>query len=197
MVSQLKQRKKLGKVVLGVCLALGLVGCSVIGESLDDTPNAGPCPVAATMGIASRVVEVRGKELYSNVGFTGEVVDVRSFCRYVGDNPIEMELEVDFALGRGPAAMGEATHQYEYFVAVTRRNTAVLKKQYFPINAKFDGDRDRVGYTEKLDGIVIPRASETVSGANFEVLVGFRLSEEELAFNRAGKRFRIDAGLEE
>jgi dihydrofolate reductase len=41
-----------------------------------------------------------------------------------------------------------------------------------------------------IKGIVIPRATPTVSGANFEVLVGFEVTPEMAAFNREGKRFR-------
>jgi len=48
--------------------------------------------------------------------------------------------------------------------------------------------------TEKVEGIVIPRATPTVSGTNFEVIVGFDLTAEELAYNRSGKRFTINTG---
>jgi len=41
-----------------------------------------------------------------------------------------------------------------------------------------------------LKGISIPRASAKVSGANFEVLVGFDVTPEMIAFNRDGKRFK-------
>jgi hypothetical protein len=48
--------------------------------------------------------------------------------------------------------------------------------------------------TEEIDRIVIPRATADTSGENFEILVGLELTPEQLAFNRAGKRFRLDAG---
>ena len=34
----------------------------------------------------------------------------------------------------------------------------------------------------------------TTSGANFEVLVGFDVTPQMAAFNRDGKRFRLNAG---
>jgi len=46
---------------------------------------------------------------------------------------------------------------------------------------------------EHIDDIVIPRATATVNGSNFEVLVGFDVSPEMAAFNRDGKRFRMNA----
>jgi hypothetical protein len=50
--------------------------------------------------------------------------------------------------------------------------------------------------TEEIEGIVIPRANAEVSGENFEVLVGFELTPEQVQFNRDGKRFRVDAGAD-
>lgn len=178
-------------------LAAAATGCSSIGDTLDTTPNAGPCPVAAVMYDASRLVEIRGEELYDNVGFTGEVTHVDGFCRYHGDEPIEMEIDIEFALGRGPAAADESARSYEYFVAVTRRNRAVIEKETFSFDAKFPRGADRTTHKEHFSGIVIPRANETISGSNFEVLVGFVLTDEQLAFNRQGKRFRVNAGLDD
>jgi arginyl-tRNA synthetase len=48
--------------------------------------------------------------------------------------------------------------------------------------------------TETLKTITIPRADEKVSGGNFEVLIGFDVTPEMAAFNRDGKRFRVNAG---
>jgi len=48
--------------------------------------------------------------------------------------------------------------------------------------------------TESLNRITIPRATETTSGTNFEIIVGFDLTPEQIAWNRAGQRFRVNAG---
>ncbi|MDP3595239.1 MAG: Tat pathway signal sequence domain protein, partial [Phenylobacterium sp.] len=47
---------------------------------------------------------------------------------------------------------------------------------------------------EKIGQVTIPRATQTTSGANFEILVGFDVTPEMAAFNRDGKRFRLNAG---
>ena len=54
--------------------------------------------------------------------------------------------------------------------------------------------QDRLYRTEAIKQILIPRATPTVSGANFEVLVGFEVTPEMAAFNRDGKRFRPNVG---
>ncbi|MEQ1609008.1 MAG: hypothetical protein ABL956_08600 [Hyphomonadaceae bacterium] len=175
---------------LGLSAMLLASGCAAV-EALDSSPNAGPCPVAATLYDASRLVEVAGVERHENVGFTGAVEGVRSFCRYIGTNPITMDIEIDFAFGKGPKAQG-SSRSYPAFVTVTRRDRAVLAKEVFDVNVTFPPGADVVRVTEQVPGIVIPRANETVSGTNFEVIVGFQLTPEQLAYNRSGARFTIN-----
>jgi len=175
--------------------AVILTGCGAgkIADSFDTHQNAGPCPPVGALYDSSRYVEFDGGgELYSNIEFTGEIIDVRLFCRYVEDNPLEAEVEIDFAFGKGPAADSSA-HTYPYYVAVTRRNGKVLAKKYFNTEGNFRG-QNLTGKTEVIGTIEIPRVDESISGTNFEVVVGFELTQEQLEFNRAGKRFRMDAG---
>ena len=77
---------------------------------------------------------------------------------------------------------------------MTTRNDAILAKEYFDLPVTFPAGQDRVYATEKLETITIPRADAKVSGGNFEVLIGFDVTPEMAAFNREGKRFRVNAG---
>ncbi len=156
-------------------------------------PNEGPCPQALVLWDAARKVQIGQPEVFANVGFTGEILAVRSFCTYVGDDPIRANLEIDFAFGRGPAASG-LDADYPYFVAVTRKDKAVIKKEVFEQNIKFKPNNNIVYRTEKFAQITIPRKQRDTSGGNFEIIVGFDLNEKELEFARSGKRFRVDAG---
>lgn len=171
-----------------------LAGCAGndISDAFDSRQNAGPCPAAASMYDVSRYVSFKddGNELYSNLNFTGEIVDVKIWCRYAGADPMEAEVEIDFAFGKGGAAT-ENSHTYPYFVAVVRNSGKVLNKEYFAVQSDFrDGTID--GARELIAKITVPRVDETISGSNFQILVGFDLSQEQLEFNRAGKRFRLD-----
>jgi hypothetical protein len=100
---------------------------------------------------------------------------------------------VDFTLGRGPQAQGRAK-TYRWWVAVTERNRSVIAKEHFALNAQFQPGQDRLAADESLGGITIPRKDDKVSGANFEILIGFDVTPEMAAFNRDGKRFRATAG---
>ncbi|MCR5873288.1 Tat pathway signal sequence domain protein [Phenylobacterium sp. J426] len=156
--------------------------------------NAGPCPFVKTLYDAARYVEFKdGREASANVGFSGEIQGISAGCEYKDDKPIEVAMEVLFELGRGPQAEGRAK-TYRYWVAVTDRNRSVLEKQVFDLPVTFKEGEDRVYVRETLKRIVIPRAEMTTSGANFEILVGFDVTPQMAAFNREGKRFRLNVG---
>ena len=182
--------------ILGLSI-FGLEGCRsarevfAVGEAAEKNP--GPCPEAFSLYETSRLVEFKGSESYENVGFTAEINKVRSLCRYYGERPIEADLSMDIAFGRGPAASG-STATYQYFVAVTRKNIDVIEKQVFPITITFPKGVSVVEATENVGQIIIPRDNENTSGANFEIIVGFELTQEQIAFNADGKRFRVSAG---
>ena len=181
----------LGALALGACQSTA--DALRIGEGGER--NAGPCPRAFALYDAARIVELRGeRQVFSNVGFTGEIAKVRSLCRYVGERPIVGDIEIDMNFGRGPAAGEQSTATYQYFVAVTRKNLAVIDKQTFPVTVEFPAGADRVSVTETISEYVIPRATETTSGENFEIIVGFEVTPEQRAFNADGRRFRVTAG---
>lgn len=179
--------------------ALAVTGCQstqevlAIGEGAER--NVGPCPRAFALYDAARIVEFRGDgESFANVGFTGEIEKVRSLCRYVGDNPITGDVDITFNLGRGPAAADQSEAIYQYWVAITRKNIAVIDKQTFPLEVRFPAGTDRVTVTKSVEGFQIARANDTTSGENFEIVVGFEVTPEQREFNAEGRRFRVNAG---
>jgi Ni/Co efflux regulator RcnB len=156
--------------------------------------NAGPCPFVKTLYDASRYVEFKdAREASANVGFTGEIQGISAGCQYKDDEPITVAMDVLFELGKGPQAAG-SSKTFHYWVAVTDRNREVIAKQNFDLPVTFPAGKDRVYMTDSLAKIVIPRGSQTTSGANFEILVGFDVTPQMAEFNRVGKRFRVNAG---
>ena len=155
--------------------------------------NAGPCPYVKVLYDAGRYVEFKDNKVSSNtVGYTGEIQNLSAGCSYKRADPIHIEIELLFGLGRGPQAVG-STKDYPYWVAVTDRNRDVIAKQYFTLHAVFPAGADRILMTDRINGITIPRANTNVSGGNFEVLVGFDVTPEMADFNEQGKRFRVNA----
>ncbi|MDP3855226.1 Tat pathway signal sequence domain protein [Phenylobacterium sp.] len=156
--------------------------------------NAGPCPYVKVLYDAARFVEFKeGREASANVAYSGEIQGISAGCQYKDDEPIKVMMEVLFELGKGPQATGDSKN-YRYWIAVTKRNDSIITKQYFDLPVKFAAGQDRIYATEEIAQITIPRASATTSGGNFEILVGFDVTPQMAAFNRDGKRFRVNAG---
>jgi len=155
--------------------------------------NAGPCPYVKILYDAARYVELADYQRPSvqGVGYTGEIEGVSSDCTYRDEDPIRVDFNLLFSLGKGPSAQGDG-QTYRYWVAVTERNAAVLDKEYFDLPVNFGGS-DRAT-AEPAHTVVIPRAEATTSGGNFEILIGFEVSPEQAEFNRSGSRFRPLAG---
>ena len=156
--------------------------------------NAGPCPYVKTLYDAARFVEFKdGREASAAVGYSGEIQGIAAGCQYKETQPIKVTMELLFEFGRGPQAAGRQK-TYRYWIAVTDRNRDVLAKETFDLPVTFKEGEDRVYIRESIDQILIPRAEITTSGANFEILVGFDVTPEMAAFNRDGKRFRLNVG---
>lgn len=156
--------------------------------------NAGPCPFVKSLYDAHRYVEFKdNREASAAVGWSGEIQGISAGCAYKDDQPIQVTVEVLFEFGKGPQAQGNQK-TYRYWVAVTDRNRAVIAKQTFDLPVTFPEGQDRVYLTENLNQIVIPRAGIGTSGSNFEVLIGFEVTPQMAAFNREGKRFRLNVG---
>jgi hypothetical protein len=157
-----------------------LSGCA----TLSDQPNVGPCPVAAALYEADRIVVFQGSSTLDNVAYSAAITNVRSTCRYFGDEPIRQVVDIDLEAGLGPA--GEpGEKELPIFVAVTRAGQVVLERETFNISVDLERRGRRIALTEEIDSITIPRAEETTSGTNFEIVVGFALSPQQLAFNRS------------
>lgn len=185
---------RIAAIILSTSL---LAGCETARRfSEADEPNPGACPNALSLYDAHRYVEIKGDEVtYDNIGFTGEITNVVSFCRYTDNRatPIDVDLGIEMAFGRGPAAEGSEKTFY-YFVTVTRTDSGVISKEVFPITVRFAPGEDRVSFIQEFEGIQIPRATPTTAGNNFEIIIGFELTSEQIEFNRTGQRFRVTAG---
>jgi len=159
---------------------------------LSQRVNAGPCPYVKILYDAARYVEMAdNRPALANIGYTGEIEGVTAGCSYRGEEPITVQMDLLFNLGRGAQATSDRRN-YRYWIAVTARNEAVLAKEYFDLPVDFEGGR--TASVTQQQTIVIPRAGVEVSGSNFEILVGFDVTPEMAEFNRDGSRFRVNAG---
>ena len=156
----------------------------------------GPCPYVKVLYDAARYHEFKdNKETAGAAMWTGEIEGISSDCAYKGSEPIHVGMNLGFSLGRGPMADGQ-TKIYHYWIAVTERDKTVLAKQEFDLPVTFKPGENTVHVDTQIGNVQIPRGDITVSGSNFEVLIGFDVTPEMADFNRQGKHFRYVTAAE-
>ncbi len=180
----------MNKALVGALFA-ALVTVSACGSTREaKQSNPAPCPNIVVLADAARFVQFDGEETIEDITYSGEITNAVIACRYVGADPIEVEVDLTMAFGKGPKGEnGEKV--FNYFVAVARRDLEVIAKQEFPAPVEFTDSRRVVVFEDEIDRITIPRAGENTSGVNFEIIVGFSLTPDQAIFNRSGKSLKF------
>ncbi len=162
-----------------VVLPGALAGC---GSWFDKPAPPPPCPQVAQVEDASRLTRFSGagRDL-TDVAFEAELGGMAGSCAYDG-NEIDVELSVQFIASRGPADQSRRA-DFTYFVAIARLDQTVLAREEFDSYIEFPGNQTRAGIVEEL-AQRIPIESGA-RGDSYVIYVGFKLTPEELAFNRA------------
>ena len=165
------------------------VACSSIDQK-SRAANPAPCPNVLVLNDAARLLEFDGDEVLENIAYTAEITDVNVGCRYFGGEPIDADVTIDLAFGKGPKGE-EGKKYFKYFVAVTRKDLEVITKKEFVVAADFKGDKQLVFAEEEIDKIIIPRVNDDISGVNFEIIIGMSLTTKQAIFNRSGKSLKF------
>jgi hypothetical protein len=153
-----------------------LAGCSSSGP-----PK--PCPRVGVLDEAQRLVRFApgpGRDL-TDVRFEAEIGVRAGSCEYTKkDSRLEVEMAVEIQAVRAPNAGRRG--EFEYFVAITDRSQRILERQSFTAVIPFEADRRSGGALEELIQTIPLKPSQL--GNEFEIIVGFALSPDELAYNR-------------
>ena len=172
-------------------LALPLAACETLGLSSPD-PNmvvdTGPvCPVTAVLSDATTVTKLKpgspaGSRDAANVVFTAEMSQAMLDCDYDRTNN-RLTVGIEFAVKatRGPAAQG-GEPQLDFFVAIVDADNNVLSKSVFHGQPEMRGRMSNT-YTQSIDNFPVPLAMDK-RPYDYEILTGFQLSPDELAYNR-------------
>jgi hypothetical protein len=174
-----------------VAFALPLAACETLGLSTPDPATVvdlGPvCPVTAVLSDATTVTKFRpgtpaGSRDPATVVFTAEMSQAMLLCDYDRQNN-RLQVDVEFAVKatRGPAAQG-AEPQLDFFVAIVDADNNVISKTVFHGQPEMRGRMTNT-YTQSVDNFPVPLAMDK-RPYDYEILTGFQLTPDELAYNR-------------
>lgn len=204
-------------MVLGsVVMALTLSGCESLnkfGETLSSmqVPKATSKDAVATVktepnGLVSiggescpkvkALTDLSSITQFSNSG--GQTPDkmisdtklekMNSKCTVSG-NSVSLELELDFTGVLGPVGVkdldGQANYTYPYFLSVISPDGKILSKDVFALSMIYENGQITYHKQDKLRQVIPLMTGQNAS--QFQIMVGFQLSGDELAYNRRPK----------
>lgn len=160
-------------------LLASLAGC---GSMFSKPAPPPPCPQIAQVDDAATLTRFAGvgRDL-TDVAFEAELGPFYGSCGY-DEGEIDVELNVQIIASRGPADQARRA-DFRYFVAIARLDQTVLARAEFDSYIEFPGNQVRAGIVEELAQQIPIQSGER--GDHYIIYVGFVLTPEELAFNRA------------
>ena len=163
-----------------------LWGCST--DPNKDTEKTGGCPNGAVLAEASTVTKLRpgGGKDPTDVVLTAEMAAPILSCDYDKDaGTVQVSLNFPMTVKRGPAATG-APQSLSYFVAVVNSDNNVVTKRDFSHELTLDQSIGSLNETPEETTFTVAKGKKPIA---YEVLVGFQLTHDELAYNRAQRSY--------
>jgi hypothetical protein len=164
-------------------LAASAGGPTVSGVTAD-------CPAVQALPEVSRITRFMDetKPVLADLVTTATLSSVSTSCVSSG-NSVTVELSLSFDGTLGPAGQKEntveATYSFPYFIAVVNPSGTIMSKDVFALGITYGKGQTAIGKPEVIRQI-IPVAAGT--GANaYQIMVGFQLTDAELAYNRSAK----------
>jgi hypothetical protein len=173
-----------------LAVVLPLMGCETLG--LTSTPqitlNPGPvCPATAVLSDAATITKFKpGASALmpkpAEISFQAEMSQARLDCNF-NRNDNKLTVGVTFAVkaSRGPAAT-TTDPQLPFFVAIIDTDNNVVAKSIYNSQPAMSG-RTSNTYTEAVSSFPVPLAMDR-QPSDYEILTGFQLTPDELAYNR-------------
>lgn len=170
---------RVGRVALSVVALLLAAGCA-------SDKQQRVCPRVAVLSEAGSLTRFAAGERHDilDISFQAQIGDLPAECTYPdGNRRVVVQLSPVFILDRG-AANDDGKAAFIYFVSVVRTDE-ILSKQTFDLSFDFPVNRTRLAVQDGDPPIIVTiplpyRDAEY----EYEVLVGFQLTPDELSYNQ-------------
>lgn len=171
--------------------AAGLAGCSSVGNAVGGLTEErfGACPTATILADAADVTSFRpgpGRDL-PDVHYQGHLADLETECSYGrsrGTRYAWARLNFNVEVDLGSAAYPSSVTVPYFVVVVVPETQTVLTKEVFSVDVPFNEGARSITVADHIGRISIP-VVENTDGANYEIIIGFELTPEQVEFNRA------------
>lgn len=188
-------------------LVLSLISCNTMDgvvQDLDDTTSeagfpanatgksehllASPCPQVELVDDLSSISDFADPDRMSRGNLISRVdlSSAESTCKLSATSAI-VDLKLIFNGLLGAKGKQKSTDKpfftYPYFVAVTAPNGKIMAKEIFAASLSYAPNENNHSYFENLRQI-IPIKSKNMAN-RYKILIGFQVSPEQLAYNRA------------
>jgi hypothetical protein len=157
-----------------------VIAAAALLSSCNRTPPA--CPRASIISDGATVTKFRegtGRDL-TDVVAQGEIVDVAVECDY-DRRGVDVALQVAIAATRGPADRSRVA-EFDYFVAIADPQRNILAKEVFSVRFQFPQNQARTGTVEDIEPHI--PLKNRADGVEYQIIVGFQLTPEEIEWNR-------------
>ena len=180
-----------------VALLVGGLWACETAEDVGDTvsllwtdPLILKCPAYRVLADAASLVKFRqgpGRDL-TDINFESTIVDVKLACesdvdRETAKGTVEVSVTVHFAAARGPANRNRRA-RFKYFIRVVGRDGKILYGEDFTLTVGFPGNRTKIWFRGEPVVLEFPITAKR-STTYFSIFTGFKLTPEELEFNRS------------
>lgn len=163
-----------------VATALLLAGCGATSPS-----GVAICPKLSLLKDAADLTRFTGSpdapHDARSLALTASISAVPARCGETKAGKVRARLNVVAQVHRGPAFQGDIV-RVPYFIAITEGGK-VITEQDFALAVKFPSNVDQANVTGQDIDLTLP-VSKTKTAAVYHIYVGFRLTPEELAYNR-------------
>ena len=181
MLSQCFSSKSILAFIVAGSIAAGLSGCA--------NEPVPPCPEIRIDSNTSQLTYfapgIAGRDI-SDVGYQAEIVSFEGTCEF-DDDGVEAVMDIDLLVAGGPAMEPGPVDLY-YFIAVPRFFPDPAGKQIFKrTHTLRAGGARRERITESKVRIFLP-LEDRLTGAGYDIYIGFQLTDEQLAYNRNRSR---------
>ena len=172
-------------------MAIALLALGALSACSYRNPITEPCPTFGVLGDAEQVTAFNGGgHDLTNVAYRATLSSASLKCDYSKkekrgqtSRAVTGELSYNLSVERGPA-LSDPQVTVPYFVAITRGKKYVLAREEFSQTLNLAAGT-RVASQEQVP-VSIPLA-KNLNGDSYEVVVGIKLTPDQLAYNRAQK----------